>query len=139
MFFSDNLTLNTIITSCVVIFCFVVFIVNSFKIGETIKDICALYFMLDTIGVSKVSAIVGLVGMLTIVMPPHAYVVVVSTFYCIDVFLLGANFKIILAYCEYRKWQVISCKMTIGFCCIIYMSLAAYFMRNNFDNLPINK
>ena len=96
------------------------------------KDICALYFMIDTIGVSKFSAMVGLVGMLVIITRTVDYVVVISVFYCLDIFLLGGNFRIMLAYCEYKKWQVIVCKLILGLCCMIYMALGAYFMGNTF-------
>ena len=93
--------------------------------------------MLDTIGVSTLSGIVGLAGMLSIVMTPQAHILIVAGLYCFDVFLLGSNFRIILAYCKYRKWEVIICKLIIGICCIIYMSIGAYFMRNNFDHIPL--
>ena len=125
MFFSDNLLVISIIALTGNIFSFTAQILNTCIIGETIKDIFALYFLLDTIGVSKFSAIVGLIGMLAILMPPFAYIVIISGIYCVDVFLLGSNFRIILAYCEYKKWQIIVCKLILGLCCLVYMGLGA--------------
>ena len=45
---------------------------NTVKIGETVKDTLALYFLLDTIFVSTIAAVVGYAGMLSIFMPPEA-------------------------------------------------------------------
>ena len=132
MFFSDDLLFTSIFSAVTVIFCFASFTVNTCITGQTTKDICALYWMLDTIEASKFSAIVGLIGMLAILMPPFAYIVIISGIYCVDVFLLGSNFRIILAYCEYKKWQIIVCKLILGLCCLVYMGLGAYFIRNNF-------
>ena len=137
MFFSDNLLVISIIALTGNIFSFTAQILNTCIIGETIKDIFALYFLLDTIGVSKFSAIVGLIGMLSILMPPDVHIIMLSALHGINIFLLGGNFRIILAYCEYKRWQVLICKLSIGLCCIIYMSIGAYFMRNSFHFLPV--
>ena len=77
--------------------------------------------------------------MLIIVMPPKALAVTLLVIYGLDIFLLGANFRLIFAYCLYKRWQVITLKLTLVICCITYMGFGAYFMRGNFVDLDIDE
>ena len=51
------------------IIAFIIFLLNSFLISYSKKDMCALFFLLDTVMLTVIVALVGFAGMLFIIMP----------------------------------------------------------------------
>lgn len=66
---SDIGTLTALVL-IVIVFVIVFFTVNSCKLADSKGDMLKLYFLLDSITVALCTAIIGFVGLLTIILPP---------------------------------------------------------------------
>ena len=138
IFLGDNVDLIIALIFVQIALCFIIFITNSCFLAQTKSDLCYLYFLFDTIFVAICTAVVGFIGILTITMPPNnpqAYVVSILMNICL--FLFGGNSRVILSYCKYRKWQVVLFKMSLLLGLLAYLVLAAYFMKNSFQNVNL--
>lgn len=130
-------TILTVILIFSVVFSLAFFTVNSCKLADTKGDMCKLYFLLDSITIASCTAIIGMVGLLTIILPPQPQVIPIAVFLNVAYFMFGGNSRIIFAYCKYKRWQAVVFKLTVLIGLLVYVVLAAYFMKNSFNALPI--
>ena len=73
------------------------------------------------------AAILGLIGIIIIITPSGAaqslYILV--GFMSLNLFVYAGTMRVLLAYCLWKKWQVIVKKFTIISCCFAYLLLAS--------------
>ena len=70
IFMVADITALSAIAGGVIVFVLIFFIVNSCKLVDSKGDLCKLYFLLDSITVALCTAIIGFVGLLSIILPP---------------------------------------------------------------------
>lgn len=139
IFFGVDIVVLAIIGIAIVIFTHVVFIWNGCLLVQSKMEFFHYMFLLDPIFVGLCAAVVGLVGILLIIMPPEGYVLALAFLMAIDLVFFTGNWRMILAYCRYSRWQVIVSKISLLFGCFAYLILAAHFMRNAFSGIPISE
>lgn len=78
--------------------------------------------MLDKITLALAAAIVGFAGMLILVMTPSKFwVIVLVILMNFELILFATTFRIMMAFCKWERWQVISTKL------VLFLSCGAYF------------
>ena len=69
LFVTESMDSSIIAIGVMSIIAFIIFLLNSFLIAYSKKDMCALFFLLDTVMLTVIVALVGFAGMLFIIMP----------------------------------------------------------------------
>ena len=130
VFMVEDVMTLCIIVMVIIIVTYIIYFINSCTIAKTKSDLCYLYFLFDTVFVAKCTAIAGLFGLFMIMLPMNVPIMMMAVLVNMDLFIFAGNCRIILAYCKYKTWQVLVFKMTIFFCQIFYIIIAAYVMTN---------
>ncbi len=94
-----------------------------------------LYILLDNILVALFASIVGFVGILIIVMTEaNVYFIIIIIFMCLNLIIMAGTFRILLVYCYWKTWHIISGKLCILLSCGAYLIIAADIILNGFPN-----
>lgn len=109
-------------------------IVGSCMLVETKKDMFYLYLLFDSILVACITAIAGVTGIVSVMVPPEAISYALLAFWNAILFVISGNNRVIIAYVKYKKWQVILFKISLCLSFLTFLVLAMYFMSNDFPN-----
>ena len=115
----------------------IIFLLNTCLIAPSKKAAFCLYFLLDNLILVNLAALVGFIGMLTIIMPTFdaisfIFMVLLGT----NWIMYTGNFRVIFAYVKWNRCQVIWGKLFLILSSLVYLGIATYFMRFQFDFGP---
>lgn len=134
IFFSNDATLFFVSMPLFTVGSIIVSLINSCIIAPTKKAAFCLYFLLDNLVLLTLAAEVGFVGMLSIIIPNiDAITIVIIIVMGCTWFVYVGNYRLIFAFTKWVKWQVIVGKVCLILASLIFLGIATFFMRFDFD------
>lgn len=115
------------------IFRFIVFPASTYNLCKNFKVIRRLYFMLDKILMSSILIYIGVLGFILIFLPftpsPWLYQSLIVLFPLMYLCYTG-HYRVMLVYCDWERWQVLSFKATLMIGAMSYFFLGIYYLVN---------
>ena len=109
IFVSQDMIVVASFIGSVLLLSIVISATNSCVLTVTVKDMCALYFLLDSICVALCTCIIGMV----ILVSPPPYVSATFGTLNLAFFFFAGDQRVIIANVKYQRWETILLKLSI--------------------------
>lgn len=106
----------------------------TYKICKNWKVLLRLYFMVDKVLLAALLEYIGVMSFILIFLPYTPLYILyyaLTGLYPIVWFLYIGNFRVLIIYCNWSKWQVIAYKMTLLIGSTSYFVLGVYYLVGN--------
>lgn len=117
-----------------VLFRLIVLPLTTYKMCQNWSVLLRLFFMVDKV---LLAAILEYIGVMTFIMIFIPYTPIYLLYYMLIVFypiiwlLYIGNFRVLIIYCDWSKWQVLAYKMTLLIGSTSYFILGVHYLVGN--------
>ena len=134
IFFTNNLTIFFTLIPIFTLGSITIFLINSCIIAPSKKVALCLYLLLDNLVLLDLAALVGFIGMITIIIVEIDAIAVVIIFVMgVTWFMYTGHYRVMFACTKWVRWQVIVSKICLILTSLIFLGIATFFMRFDFN------
>jgi hypothetical protein len=123
LLFFTNQAVSKIVYTVGALVLFIILMLGISRYFSNLKEMMALYFLLDSIALSLVAAFLGFFGLTSsITRSSPLYATLMRIFVPIGLFVLSGTVRVIIKWANFKRWQNITFKVCL------FMSGMCYFM-----------
>ena len=128
--FLANYYASVSVTGVKILITFTTNIICSCKYSQSKWQMFQIYILLDNILVALIAGMVGYIGVVFLFYSAILDAIIITEMACVSIVLItfAGSFRVLLANCQFKRYQVIVSKLSLILGCIGFLILGAYFM-----------